>query len=128
MLVFGEAYQRMTAENVANWHTPGYKAKHLDVPAFQKALRRALDDKGGDANKALAIRSSRQLGRDADGRLRVTPTTEPVDNVLFHDGTNGSIERMMSGMAKNAMRYEAAAALLKGHYDGLRKAIRGTVG
>ena len=57
----------------------------------------------------------------------MTPQLEPMANALFHDGTNGSIERMMSDLAANGMMYQAASTILKGYYNGLQKAIRGTL-
>ncbi len=124
-LAFTQARHKMIAENVANWHTPGYKTKQLDPKPFQQALRRALDAKGGDPNKPFVVRNTRQFGTAKGGYLRVTPSEKPVDNVLFHDRTNASIERMMTDLADNAMVHEAAITLLKGNFDGLRKAIRG---
>lgn len=126
-LSFAEARHRMLAENIANWQTPGYKSKQLDARAFQKALRRALDEKGRDAKKPFVVAGSGQFRTGPDGRLHVTPEVQPVANVLFHDGTNASIERMMSDLAGNAMMYETASTILKGYYNGLRKAIRGTL-
>ena len=125
LLSYTEQRHRMIAENVANWHTPGYKTKQLDPKAFQQALRRALDAKGSDPNKPFVVRNTRQFGTAKGGYLRVTPSEKPVDNVLFHDRTNASIERMMTNLADNAMVHEAATTLLKGNFDGLRKAIRG---
>ncbi len=124
-LAFSEARQRMLAANVANWQTPGYKAKQLDADAFRKELRRALTKKGGDPNKPFVVGGSRQFRSRADGRLEVTPETEPSRNVLFHDGTNASIEHMMSDLAQNGMMYEMATTILRGYFSGMRKAIRG---
>lgn len=124
-LTFTEARHRMIAANVANWQTPGYKAKQLDVKSFQAALRRALDEKGGDAEKAFVVASTSQFGTETSGHLRVTPTERPVGNLLFHDGTNVSIDQLMTDLADNAMVHQAAATLLKGYFDGMRKAIRG---
>ena len=126
-LSFAESRHRMLAENIANWQTPGYKTKRLDARAFQKALRRALDEKGSDASKPFVISGSNQFRTGPDGRLRVTPQLEPVANILLHDGTNGSIETMMSDLAANGMMYQAASTILKGYYNGLQKAIRGTL-
>ncbi len=125
LLSFAQQRHRMLAENVANWQTPGYKVKHLDVAGFQRALRRALDEKGGDPNKPFVVKGHEQFRSGKDGRLQVTPSDRPPQNVLFHDGTNGSIERMMSDLADNAMVHEAASTILKGYWDGMRKAIRG---
>lgn len=126
-LVFSEARHRMLADNVANWQVPGYKAKQLDVGSFQGALRRALDEKGSDPNKRLVMSGSKQFRSQRGGSLQVTPETQPTHNVLFHDGTNASIEQQMSDLSKNAMMHQMATTILKGYFDGMRKAIRGQV-
>ncbi len=126
-LSYTEARHQMIAENVANWQTPGYKAKQLDERAFQKALRAALNEKGSDPSKRLVVSGHEQFETMEDGGLRVTPTDHPTDQPLFHDGTNASIDRMMSDLADNAMVHQAATTLLKGRFDSLQKAIRGSV-
>lgn len=125
MLAFTEARHRMLADNIANWQTPGYKTKQLDARSFQHALRAALDEKGGDAHKPFVVKGTGQFGTTKGGRLGVTPSESPVGNLLFHDGTNASIDRMMTDLADNAMVHQAATTLLKGRYAGLRKAIVG---
>ena len=57
----------------------------------------------------------------------MTPTDRPVDNILFHDGTNVSIEREMVDLAETQMSHEFAATILRDYFDGLRKAIRGSL-
>ena len=126
-LVFNEARLKMIAENVANLQTPGYRAKQLDPKAFQQALREALDTRGDDRRKPLVVQSGREVTTDARGNLQVTPREKPVENVLFHDGTNLSIEREMADLAKTGLTHELATALLRERMDGLRKAVRGTV-
>ena len=127
-MVFNQAKLDMIAQNVANINTPGYRAKHLDTRAFQSALREAFDRRGGDPNTPFAVDAGAQVRTLDDGGLQVTPTEEPVDNVLFHDGTNLSIERQMSELAETGMMHDLASTLLKGRYDGLRKAISGRAG
>ncbi len=126
-LTFTEGRQRMLAENVANWQTPGFKAKQLDYGAFQKSLRSALNRKGGNPNADFDLGSNEQYGSDGPWRTRVTPTTQPSRNILLHDRTNLSIEQTMSDLASNALLHQTATTLLKGYYDGMRKAIRGQV-
>ncbi|MBI4717336.1 MAG: hypothetical protein HY763_05990 [Planctomycetes bacterium] len=126
-LSFNQARMKVIAENVANWQTPDYRAKQLDVRGFQAALRDALDVRGSDVRRPLAVKSGQELRTDDAGRLRVTPSERPVDNVLFHDGTNLSIEREMADLAETGLTHELAATLLKGELDGLRKAIRGRI-
>ena len=127
-LAFNQARFKMIAENVANIHTPGYRAKQLNAKAFQAALREALDARDGDWNRPFVVKVDGEVRTDRRGNLHVTPTEKPVENVLFHDGTNMSIERQMTDLAEIGMMHDLATALLRGKTDGLRKAIRGTVG
>lgn len=125
-LAFNEARLRMIAENIANIQTPGYRAKQLDPRKFQDALREALKVKGPDPAKPLVVKSGEEVSTGPDGRLRVTPTVEPVENILFHDGTNLSVERQMADLAETGMAHELATTLLGSYFNGLRRAIRGT--
>ncbi len=126
-LAFNEARLSVIAENIANSNTPGYKAKRLDAAAFQRSLRSALDARGSDPNKPFVIDTGREVRTDARGFLRVTPTEQPVESILFHDGTNMSLERQMAELAETSMAHDLATAMLDGRFEGLRKAIRGSV-
>ncbi len=126
-LAFNEARLRMIAENVANAGTPGYRAKQLSVEAFQHALGAALDARRRDPSRPFVVESGREVTTRPDGSLHVTPAETPVDNALFHDGTNVSIEREMADLAKTVMTHDLATALLRERITGLQKAIRGTV-
>lgn len=126
-LAFNEARLGVIAANIANSQTPGYRTKRLDAGRFQQALRDALDARGKDPDKPFVIQGGRDLRTDAQGFLQVTPNEQPVENILFHDGTNMSLERQMADLAETRMSHEVATALLSGRFAGLRKAIRGTV-
>ena len=127
-LVFNESRLAMIAENVANVHTPGYRAKQLDTPKFQDALRDALDRRDQDRTMPFSVNAGREVRTDLHGRMYVTPSEQPVENILFHDGTNLSIERQMADLAETGMMHSLTTALLSDYFDALRKAIRGTVG
>ncbi len=126
-MTFNEARLRTIAENVANGSTPGYRAKQLDTKGFQSALRNAFDNRGKDASKPFIIDGGEQVRTDKMGALRVKPSLAPVENVLFHDGTNMSIEKQMSDLAETSMSNELVSTVLSGYFSGLRKAIRGSV-
>lgn len=125
-LSFNEAKLKVISENIANVNTPGYRAKQLDTPAFQRSLREALDRRGSDPNKPFVVKSGRQVSTDPSGRLHVTPTERPVENILFHDGTNISMEREMADLAKTGMSHRIIATMLKNRYEGLTRVIRDT--
>ena len=124
-LAFNRARFTMIAENVANLETPGYRAKQLDTKAFQAALCQALERRAGDPGKPFVVTSGREVSTDPHGFLEVTPSDKPVENILFHDGTNLSIERQMAALAETEMMHQIATTLLRGRFAGLQKAIRG---
>jgi flagellar basal-body rod protein FlgB len=125
MLSFTEANHKVLAENIANIDTPGYQARHLDAGQFQRALATAVARKNEERSTGLRVESSEQVQQGMDGELTFSPTTEPAENVLFHDQTNARIEKQMSALAENAMMHQAAAQLLALNYQGMLKAIKG---
>ncbi len=127
-MAFNEARLKMIAENIANAETPGYRTKQLDARAFQAALRDALEARGSDPNKPFVVQAGDEVTTDQQGFLKVTPTDKPVENILFHDGTNMSIERQMAALAETGMTHELMTSLLRDRFEGLRKAIRGSGG
>lgn len=128
VLAFNERRIGVIAENVANATTPNYKAKQLDAVGFQRALRRAFDQRAGDKTVPFNVENGREVRTDDNGMLVVTPSETPTRNILFHDGTNQSLERQMADLAETVMFHEMVGTLLRGYVDGTRKAIRGTVG
>jgi flagellar basal-body rod protein FlgB len=127
-LAFAEARHRVLTENVANADTPGYRTKQLDVAAFQEALAKALARRDEHSSTPLELPASPEVRTSPAGALIVTPGETPPENVLFHDGTNGQLERQMAMLAENALMFRAMTELLRGKYEGLLKAIRGRSG
>jgi len=124
-LAFQQARLNMIAENIANSETPGYRTKRLDTKAFEQSLREALDVRRLDPEKPLRVDNGREVRTDAAGSLVVTPREQPVENILFHDGTNMSLERQMADLAETGMTHELATTLLRTQMDQVRRAIRG---
>jgi flagellar basal-body rod protein FlgB len=122
MAAFTEARQKVIAENIANVDTPGYQHKKVDVVGFQQALAQAMRNCAGDD---LPRVTNDQVGYDASGRMVLRGGIEPVDNLTFHDGTNGRIEKDMTDMADNQMLHQIATSLIQHHYRMLETAIRG---
>ena len=126
-LAYTQARHRVIAENVANLTTPNYKAKQLDYGEFQKTLGRALAKRGGDTTAPVRLEGSGVFSTDAAGRLQVKPRVRPGRNLVFHDGTNGSVEREMSELAANAVLHETTTTLLGRQLQTIRSAIQGRV-
>jgi flagellar basal-body rod protein FlgB len=126
-LAFTEARHRVLTENIANADTPGYRTKHLDVAGFQDALKKALERRTEDPSGALELPASREFHTSPSGNLVVTPSEEPPENILFHDGTNGRLERQMAMLAENSMMHQVMTELLREKYKGVMDAIKGRV-
>ena len=125
--VFAEQRHRVLAENLANVDTPDYHAQQLDPQAFQQSLRDALDRSAAAGKETLELRGNAQFTTDAAGRVEVQPAVEPAANVLFHDGTNARLERTVSDVNENSLLYELSTNWLRGRYQNVLSAIKGTV-
>jgi flagellar basal-body rod protein FlgB len=92
--------QQLSAANIANADTPGYKTKDID---FQFEFMSQMV--GGAPNMI-----------EASGL--------PVKN----DGNNVSLERESRLLAENALRFNLASNLLRGEIKSVRAAISGGAG
>ncbi len=89
--------QKLTASNIANADTPGYKTRDID---FQAEFAAAMQ--GESSPRVYEI-----------GGL-------PVKN----DGNNVSIDREARMLAENALRFNLSVQLLRGEFEDVRKAIQ----
>ena len=94
------ARQKLSASNIANADTPGYKTKDID---FQQEY-------------ASMINGESPLTVNAEG-LPIKP-----------DGNNVNIDREARMLAENAMRFNVASALLRGQINSIKEAIAGGAG
>ena len=81
-----------------------------------------------DPYQPFVVKDGKEARTNRFGTLEVTPTEKPVENILFHDGTNLSIERQMAELAETGAMHDLVAQLLRRNFEGIRKAIRGSVG
>jgi flagellar basal-body rod protein FlgB len=95
--------QRVTATNIANADTPGYRTRELD---FGATLRAALDNPLANATPEQA--PVRELG------------TLPVKN----DGNDVVLERELQQLSETGVRFSHALLMLKGEIQTVREAIR----
>lgn len=124
---FAERRHALLAENLANVDTPNYQARQLDPVAFQSTLREALTRSEAAGTARLELRGNAQVSTDGTGPLEVQPVVEPAQNVLFHDGTNARLERLLADVTQNSLSYELSTNLLRSRFENLLGAIRGRV-
>lgn len=104
------AEARVTAANMANIDTPGYRAAGMD---FEAEMSQAMNevDRGWNRDK----------GSGLGGR---SPHIRPVDGLVARpDGNNVSMDRESLNLAEAQLRYKTGVTLLKGQYQTILDAI-----
>jgi len=102
-LDLASAQTRMTAENMANIDTPGYRAVGMD---FEFEMQHALRDAAaGEGAQPVHVRFEDGL-------------------VARPDGNNVSMDRESLNLAEAQLRYRTGVALLKQQYQRAMDAIR----
>jgi flagellar basal-body rod protein FlgB len=95
---------QLTASNMANVDTPGYKTQGFD---FEQEFARQLNQSGG----AAALEGVQVAAQDVDGL------------VARPDGNNVSIDREGVQLAKAQLQFKLGAELLKHEFSGLMSVI-----
>lgn len=115
-LNFRSLRQNITASNLANAETPGYKAK---VVEFEDALARAIDlegiNKGADPDHLA-------MGTGAISHARADIYDNPEVNVT-NDQNSVDLEKEMSTLQENSILYKAALQLINKKLGALRYAV-----
>jgi len=101
--------QNVLNGNVANVNTPGYKARDLVQPAQASEGKLALQTTNGQHLAA---------GGANDGAQMVEDTTSPAGL----DGNTVTLEKEMSKMMANSLRYDAATEVISRRLAMLRYA------
>ena len=110
--------QSITAGNIANAETPGYKAKKVD---FEEALSRAIDT---DGMRQMGEGHGEQLitGPGAISRVRADVYDNPDINIT-NDGNTVDLEREMATLAENTILYKAALQLINKKMAALKYSV-----
>lgn len=140
MVQFTAQRHRLILDNVANLSTPGFRPRDVSPEAFQAQLAQAIDQRragrgesspaalgvdlpaNSSAIAALPLQSTSEVEVAPDG---LTLHPEPMnDNILFHDGNDRSVERVMQSLVENFMAFRASAQLLRSRLEIINTAIR----
>ncbi len=113
-LSFAQRRHELLAGNVANLDTPGYRARDLDVADFQNALAESID-----RARDRSIETQLPVTRDD---LYSGPRTA-TEQVVFHDGSDVSLEHQVTELAKNQHLHSLAVATMRSQFELLRAAI-----
>jgi flagellar basal-body rod protein FlgB len=101
-LDLSSAQMRLTATNMANVDTPGYKTQGFDF--------------GGEFSRAL----------NTDGSSPTSPDVEDTDGLIARpDGNNVSMDREGVNLAKAQLQFKLGVSLLRSQYSQVMSAIHG---
>lgn len=107
------------SSNIANIHTPGYKAEDL---VFEKALGKALNaDQPGELN----ITNSRHFDGNHAPPLNSVGAERIQSAAPFvaFDGNTVDLDKEVAKMAENQMMYEAGMRMMSHQFKQLKIAI-----
>ncbi len=119
---FMSARQKLLAGNLANAETPGFRPVDVNPRAFQAALADALENDSTDARGSLAFDPSAPVAF-SDAGTELKPEIL-ADNIMFHDGNDRSMERLMQRLSENVYAFRTASQLMRNQFDLINVAIR----
>ena len=111
--------QQVISNNIANAETTGYKAKKV---VFEEILKQQLDKQG---NLQVNRTDSRQLLTGGPINLPTAQIIEEHSTIMQNNGNNVDIDREMTEMGKNSLRYYQLTQQLTNEFQHLSIAITG---
>ncbi len=109
--------QSLVASNLANVDTPGYKTVDIN---FEKELQRSMESHG----ISVEVTNSRHLSASGQGEHQVLGVVKEVDGLTQrNDLNNVNIDREMTQMSANGLKFSAVTQLLVNEVRMLKMAI-----
>jgi len=93
---FTQARHGVLAGNIANLNTPGYQTRDLSPAEFQEKLKEAVD-----ARNESGLSPTYTMQASSGG---IEGVSDSVKGILYHDGSNISMEKQVTEIAKNQLR------------------------
>lgn len=117
------ARQRVSAHNIANVDTPGYKRYTL---SFEQSLRAAVARESRRGLVGVTTHPSHlSIGAPRDGWTSPFLPTRVFQTSMRSDGNNVDVEAEMAQIIKDQIHYSALAQSVMKRYAMLKDAIRG---
>lgn len=113
-LTFAQRRHELLAGNIANLDTPGYRAKDLDVADFQNALAESIHTAEQQPARALSAVTRDDI---------FSGPRAATEQVIFHDGSDVSLEHQVTELAKNQHLHSLAVTTMRSQFALLRAAI-----
>lgn len=110
--VFAQRRHELLAGNLANMDTPGYQSRDLDVKEFRSALSQSIE----------ASSNPRAISPSTRDDILSGPR-EAMEQVVFHDGSDVSLEHQVTEVSKNKHMHSLAITTMRSQFALLQAAI-----
>jgi flagellar basal-body rod protein FlgB len=109
--------QKLISSNLSNVDTPNYRTVDFD---FEQELQSAVQGQGITAT----VTNARHIPSNSDSRGQTVARPVEVQGLtLRNDLNNVDIDREMSELSTNALKFSAVAQLIAGKFRTLKSAI-----
>lgn len=115
---FAERRHQLLASNIANMDTPGYQTQDISVDGFQNALRDKLEARASESQSPSATQVNGLSQEQAQENIH-----KSFENILYHDGSNVSLEQQVTEISKNQAMHSTAITILRHQMHQLKMAI-----
>lgn len=113
--------QRTIAKNIANATSPGYRPERV---RFEEEFQESQNMLRGTRSEGGHTSIGPRPPGDVAGEREDAPIPKP--EVYFAGESHVNIDKEMSEMAQNQIRFRLASRLTQRYFSGLQSAIRGT--
>jgi flagellar basal-body rod protein FlgB len=112
--------QKLIASNLSNVDTPGYKTVDID---FEQELQSQIAGSAGQGI-TMAVTDTRHLPTSSGSQGGLSAQAREVEGLtLRNDLNNVNIDREMSELSTNAMKFSAVSQMIAGKFRTLKAAI-----
>ncbi|MGH9427445.1 MAG: flagellar basal body rod protein FlgB [Terriglobia bacterium] len=112
--------QKLIASNLSNVDTPGYKTVDID---FEQELQSQMAGSAGQGI-SMAVTDTRHLSTSTGAQGGLPAQAREVEGLtLRNDLNNVNIDREMSELSTNAMKFSAVSQMIAGKFRTLKAAI-----
>ncbi len=123
-VMFTEKRHELLASNIANLDTPDYLARDLPVDRFQAALADSIEQaKYPSPGHVTSASASDLFGNPVKRDDIASGPRDAMEPIVFHDGSDVSMERQVTEIAKNQGMHNLAVATMRNQFALLRAAI-----
>ncbi len=123
-VMFTERRHELLASNIANLDTPDFQARDLSVDRFQAELADSIQEsKQPSPGHASQSRSTDLFGKPVQRDDIASGPRDTMEPIVFHDGSDVSLERQVTEIAKNQGLHNLAVATMRNQFAMLRAAI-----